>query len=474
MNDEYTELAGQMSPADLRSVLVGETENNLVVEGGKMFSDATRINQENVAATMRYVYETILPAIGIDRKYVQTLGSTGKKLPGGTSGDIDLGIDSTKVDWLKGITEPKDLVKALAEHCKPILDEMGIESKMIPTLYSIKCPIQNFDGKQDGEFVQMDMMATPHMKFQTWSLYSPKEIEGKQFIKGAIRNTIIEAAAHAMDKVKVLKTGLVKFKDGIREDMVEWEKYSYYIQEGLRIVKCVRPLAKNPKLAEQGIHNSGEDKNNVVKTLVTNDPDTIAKKMFGPKFKGKDLMDWEGAWNAAKESYWADENWDLFIDALKDKLIDKMKAGCVVPQEMLDATGLEQLPASESKVVCEGGNRFPYVKRINQKNAKPTMDEIKGKLKKFFGLKDDEIIFTGSTGKKLDSGSSGDVDCAISKSALKEKFDLETPDEWFDLCRDFADEFDLDIDVLPEYEFEGIAFAYPIVNADGKQEDEFV
>ena len=348
MNDEYTELAGQMSPADLRSVLVGETENNLVVEGGKMFSDATRINQENVAATMRYVYETILPAIGIDRKYVQTLGSTGKKLPGGTSGDIDLGIDSTKVDWLKGITEPKDLVKALAEHCKPILDEMGIESKMIPTLYSIKCPIQNFDGKQDGEFVQMDMMATPHMKFQTWSLYSPKEIEGKQFIKGAIRNTIIEAAAHAMDKVKVLKTGLVKFKDGIREDMVEWEKYSYYIQEGLRIVKCVRPLAKNPKLAEQGIHNSGEDKNNVVKTLVTNDPDTIAKKMFGPKFKGKDLMDWEGAWNAAKESYWADENWDLFIDALKDKLIDKMKAGCVVPQEILDATGLEQLPASES------------------------------------------------------------------------------------------------------------------------------
>lgn len=109
------------------------------------------------------------------------------------------------------------------------MDEMGIESRMIPTLYSIKCPIQNFDGKQDGEFVQLDMMATRHMKFQNWSLYSPSEVQGKKFFKGAVRNSIIEAVAHAMDKVKVLKTGLVKFKDGIREDMIEWEEYSYFI-----------------------------------------------------------------------------------------------------------------------------------------------------------------------------------------------------------------------------------------------------
>lgn len=463
---------GKMSAEDLRAVLVGE-QKELVMEGGKMFPDATRIHQENVAATLKYIYDTILPALDIDRKWVQPLGSTGKKLAGGTSGDIDLGIDATKCDFLEGITDTKEIVRALAEHCKPVMDDMGIESRMIPTLYSIKCPIQNFDGKQEGEFVQLDMMATRHMKFQNWSLYSPSEVQGKKFFKGAVRNSIIEAVAHAMDKVKVLKTGLVKFKDGIREDMVEWEEYSYFIQEGLNMKKCVRqPMKIQPKGASDTVYTTGTKDS---RTLVTNDPDTIAKKMFGPKVKGKDLMDWESTWNAAKKAYWAKDNWDKFIESLREKMIDKMKAGVEIPPEILDATGLEPILANESTmIVKEGGNRFDYVTRINQKNAKPTMDEIRGKLKEFFGLKDDEIIFTGSTGKKLDSGSSGDVDCAISMTAIQKKFGIETPEEWFDICRDFAEKYDIDIDELPQYGFEGIAFAYPIVNSDGKQEDQYV
>ncbi len=65
--------------------------------------------------------------------------------------------------------------------------------------------------------------------------------------------------------------------------------------------------------------------------------------MFGPKVRGKDLMDWESTWNAAKNSYWAKNKWNVFIDSLREKMIDKMKAGCIVPQEILDETGLEQL-----------------------------------------------------------------------------------------------------------------------------------
>ena len=212
---------------------------------------------------------------------------------------------------------------------------------------------------------------------------------------------------------------------------------------------CARqPMKVQPKGAAETVYTSGSEDS---RTLVTNDPDTIAKKMFGPKVKGKDLMDWEGTWEAAKKAYWAKDNWQVFIDSLRKKMIEKMKAGVEIPPEILDETGLEPMPVSESTMlVQEGGNRFDYVTRINQKNAKPTMDEIRGKLKKFFGLKDDEIIFTGSTGKKLDSGSSGDVDCAISKSALKEKFDLETPEEWFDICRDFAKDCGIDIDELPD------------------------
>ena len=56
----------------------------------------------------------------------------------------------------------------------------------------------------------MDMMTSRNMKFQIWSQYAPREVEGEQYIKGCIRNLIFEAVAHAMDDVKVLKTGYVK------------------------------------------------------------------------------------------------------------------------------------------------------------------------------------------------------------------------------------------------------------------------
>ena len=207
---------------------------------------------------------------------------------------------------------------------------MGIESRLKGNLYSIRCPIQNFDGKQENEFVQLDMMTSRNMKFQVWSQYAPKEVEGQKYNEGCIRNVIFEAAAHAMDDIKVLKTGLVKFKDGIREDMVEWEEYSFYTPEGLNIKHCKRELAKNKSLAEQGVHNSGDKS---TRSLVTDDPDQIATKMFGPKVKGKDLMTWDGAWEAAHKAEWAKDTskWRVFLDSLKEKIQVKIAAGMDIP-----------------------------------------------------------------------------------------------------------------------------------------------
>ena len=126
------------------------------------------------------------------------------------------------------------------------------------------------------------------------------------------------------------------------------------------------------------------------------------------------------------------------------------------------------------KLTQEGGNKFKNASRINQENAGPTMDDLKKKLHEFFGLTDDEIIFTGSTGRRKPGGSSGDMDCSIPRKVLRDKFGVETPDEWFDVCRDFAEKYNLEISVMPEFKWEGVSFNYPIVNADGKQEGKFV
>lgn len=152
--DDITELVNQMDPNDLREILVGE-EKDLMLEGGHMpFVDkegnplsVQRIHQENVAATLKYIYDEILPAIEIDRKWVQPLGSTGKKLAGGSSGDIDLGIDATKISYLVDAETADEQAEAMERFCKPILDDMGIASVRKGNLYSIRCPIQNFDGE---------------------------------------------------------------------------------------------------------------------------------------------------------------------------------------------------------------------------------------------------------------------------------------------------------------------------------------
>ena len=132
------------------------------------------------------------------------------------------------------------------------------------------------------------------------------------------------------------------------------------------------------------------------------------------------------------------------------------------------------LDEQQKDIVEEGGNKFKNASRINQENAGPTMDDLKKKLHEFFGLTDDEIIFTGSTGRRKPGGSSGDIDCSIPKKVLREKFGVVKPAEWFDLCRDFAEKYNLEINVMPEFGFEGVSFNYPIVNADGKQEGKFV
>lgn len=93
----------------------------------------------------------------------------------------------------------------------------------------------------------------------------------------------------------------------------------------------------------------------------------------------------------------------------------------------IDAADLKSILVGERVLCKEGGNKFPYVVRINQENAEGTMEDVKKVLKEFFGMNEDEIIFTGSTGRKLPGSSSGDVDCCISMRRLREKFGVEKP-----------------------------------------------
>lgn len=90
----------------------------LYLEGGNMFPDCVPINQDNVAATLDDIIDRFIEnQLKLDSNDVSVLGSTGKKLSGGTSGDVDIAIDYSKLqkiwdlpDWTgKRIEEWVDL-----------------------------------------------------------------------------------------------------------------------------------------------------------------------------------------------------------------------------------------------------------------------------------------------------------------------------------------------------------------------------
>ena len=89
------------------------------------------------------------------------------------------------------------------------------------------------------------------------------------------------------------------------------------------------------------------------------------------------------------------------------------------------------------------------------------MDKAKEAVMEFFGLDESEFSFLGSTGKKLDSGSSGDIDIAISKKALEDKLGVKDVHEWFDLAEEFARKYGLEIVNLERWGFQGTSIGFP-------------
>ena len=134
-------------------------ERHIFAEGGHMsfkndkgeVLEVSQIHQENVAATLDDVRERFIAGeLHLDPQTDTTiLGSTGKKLPGQTSNDIDIAIDYNKLkeewdlpEWTgKRLEEWVDLAKSGAKEC-------GVEFSMAATVCSLRWPIVNDDGKQ--------------------------------------------------------------------------------------------------------------------------------------------------------------------------------------------------------------------------------------------------------------------------------------------------------------------------------------
>ncbi len=254
----------------------------IINEGGNAVKNVSRIYQENVKETLASIEKALLPLLNV--KNYKVLGSTGKKNPGGSSGDIDIAIDINEFIKNNGasLTTYEDVfslveekVKALPYNYKP-MRSLGI--------ISVAWPIQtdynaNKEYWQDGQFVQVDIMLVKNLKLAEWSFYSPAEWESKW--KGLYRNELLYSIAKYMD-LKVLKKAFDK--EGKEVD-VEWERYMFSLKDGLLKAKQGRAINKNGDILKSVI--------TIEKQLVTDDIEKIVEMLFGPNVKPTDVLTYD-------------------------------------------------------------------------------------------------------------------------------------------------------------------------------------
>jgi hypothetical protein len=160
-----------------------------IFEGGNVFKDpkgapaTERISRENVVATVQWLEQ--LTGLGLQDNM---LGSTGRAA---TSGDLDLGVDSTKIS--------KDvLIKQLLKR--------GVNAddiKKSGDAVHLKTPIL---GDPSNGYVQTDFMFSDNPTLQQFALMGGSE--GSQF-KGVHRAILMASIAKAQNMKWSPKFGLV-------------------------------------------------------------------------------------------------------------------------------------------------------------------------------------------------------------------------------------------------------------------------
>lgn len=249
-------------------------------EGGNAIKKSSRINQKNVKATLASIYTELLPKLGITKKETVLLGSTGKKDPAkngsesGSSGDIDLAIDMTKLmdaNSLHSKEEVFEFLKVIGKDYPESASFIGLD------VHSIAFPITNEDGLQSNKFVQLDLMPVENLDYAKWSYHSPAFDESKY--KALYPKEIYYACArHAKFDVT----------EGTEDSPITWNRYFFDLAKG---------LLKGSQTLKSKSGNIVKKAESFGKEVYSTNPNEIVKILFGPAFKKDDVLTWEQCWD---------------------------------------------------------------------------------------------------------------------------------------------------------------------------------
>lgn len=346
-----------------------------VTEGGHAIEGVVSINQENVQATFDDFREKFSKFSGLDKDDIYPLGSTGKRLPNHSSGDLDVGVDTSKLktkieskeDWWKLCDEFAESVKVVYRN-------------LMNGITSIKWPISNVNGKQKGEYVQIDLFYHDNIEMLKWGTYQTKEELNKEYEKSVIRALLMQAIAKEGHR-KVLEYDDIPGEG--THIPVKIHRWLYNQFTGLYELEKERALK---------VRGSGRKKNfdeiKGTRKKITDNPDEIAKKLFGDEFSADDLLSVKDVWEAFKKTeMWKDKE---TRERIKQDFEEKMKKGAngvMIPkyinfnESISESDGDEQDSKSRVAVIITDGKYVLTGQTPQSAKTNGKFDLLKGHAK---------------------------------------------------------------------------------------------
>lgn len=260
------------------------SEQRVLTEGGNAVKMSSRINQENAQATLDDIAKRLLPKLGLKVSDTASLGSTGKKNKGSSSGDIDLALDIKALMRNKKLDTMDDVFNFLMKQSKPLTKELADLRSL--GLISLAWPIANGtdpEKYQPDEYVQLDLMPTDNLDWVAWSFYSPAEWESQW--KGLYRNQILISIAKFLG-FKITKK--MEDKDGKMTD-AEWSRHFFDMSQGLM-------SGKQSRVGKKGVVKGYKT---IEKQVVAKDPQSVLDLMFGKgAYTPGEILTWDDAFKA--------------------------------------------------------------------------------------------------------------------------------------------------------------------------------
>jgi hypothetical protein len=285
---------------------------NKLYEGGKAVANVMPIRAEDTMPTLKDIDTKILTRfLKLKGKDWAALGSTGKKLPGQTSGDIDIAIDIQKVaDNYKIPTEEVgQKILDLLDAAYPKMDKNYMKGLGI---VSLAYPIKGSSGN-----VQVDLMLQDNIDFARWMFHSPDFTKQESEWKGLYRTELLKAIGNAVTVPDMTTYWEDEFDGKYKGKVKKLGRIMLDPNKGYK--KQIKSfVGKSGKSVKTG-HSEWEE-------FVSKDPEMITKSLLGVNATIKDTNSFESVWKAMqkKDFPWKANMPEIvtyFVDVIKRKAL---------------------------------------------------------------------------------------------------------------------------------------------------------